>query len=292
MNARNLFLLALAGFTGGALSQNIVIDDFKSPDANARGNWHGCDAGAGITCTWGGDGLTIKSSDTDFSFYSQFDNAGCQDVTSWDTQYVHVKHSGSSAFSIAMQQNNPGCSADQAPYPETWDIVYAADYTDGSDIYIPVSHFNINKGRAVGLAFKAFRDVNAETKLSLIEIVTALPAGRTVPEKKPTGPLYFACTRPNSIAFGIDDGSPEFAQDIMKIIDEAGIKVTFFTVGNALDNPAENFTAVYKEAAAKGHQVCPLPTCLSLPPLAQDTYIHRPSRSLCIPTPTPKSKVF
>jgi len=255
MNTRNLFLLALAGFTSGVLSE--ILDDFKNPDTNARGNYHGCDVIEGISCTWGDDGLTIKSLDTDFSFYSQFDNGGCQDVTSWENQYIHVRFSGDPNFSIAMQQNNPGCSTEQAPYPETWDIVYAADYADKSDIYIPVSHFNINKGRAVGLAFKAFRNAGAETKLSLIETVAALPGGRSVPEKKPTGPLYFACTRPNSIAFGIDDGVQEFAQDIMKIIKEEGIKVTFFTVGQALDDPALNFTTVYKEAVADGHQVCP-----------------------------------
>ncbi|PWW72833.1 Carbohydrate Esterase Family 4 protein [Tuber magnatum] len=267
MNARNLFLLALGGFTSGVLSQT-VIDEFKDPGTNARGNYHGCDEGAGITCTWGGDGLTIISSDVDYSFYSQFDNAGCQDVSSWERQYVHIKFSGSHDFSIAMQQNNDGCKFDQAPYPETWDIVYAADYSDGSDIFVPVSHFNINKGRAIGIAFKAFRNAGAETKFSLLEIVSDLPGGRSVPEKKATGPLYFACTRPNSIAFGIDDGSPEFTKEIMDIIDQENIKVTFFAVGQALDDPSQNFKAVYLEAIQKGHQVCPPPKIEGLQDLA------------------------
>ena len=35
-----------------------------------------------------------------------------------------------------------------------------------------------------------------------------------------------------------------------------------------------------------------VPLRISLLPLAQDTYIHLPPRSLCIPTLTPKSKVF
>lgn len=177
---------------------------------------------------------------------------------------MHVKFEGSPNFSIALQQNNPGCNANAAPYPETWDIVYAADYSDGKDIYIPISHFNINKSRAVGLAFKAFRDVGVATKFSLIEIATGLPGGRSVPEKKPTGPLYFACTRPNSIAFGIDDGVPELANEMMQIIDEANIKVTFFTVGNALDDPSQPFTKLYQDAVKKGHQVClpPFPASL------------------------------
>lgn len=165
-----------------------------------------------------------------------------------------MKLSGSTAFSIALQQNNPQCDEAVAPYPETWDIVYAADYAVSGEIYVPLSHFNINKARAVGFAFKAFRST-ATTTLTLVELVASLPSGRTVPAKKATGSLVFQCTRPNSIAFGIDDGVPELAQQTMKIIADAGIKVTFFTVGSALYDSSGNFTAVYKEALARGHQV-------------------------------------
>ncbi|KAG0124767.1 hypothetical protein HOY82DRAFT_510203 [Tuber indicum] len=259
MNTRNLFLLALAGFTSGVLSENIVIDDFKNQGTNNLNVYHGCDEGGGISCSWGSDGLTIKSSDVDYSYYSQFTSqrgdGGCQDISSWERQFLHIKFSGSADFSVALQQNNEPCSTTQAPYPETWDIVYAADYSDGSDIYIPISHFTIDRSRAIGFAFKAFRNAGAETKFSLLEIVDALPGGRSVPEKKPTGPLYFACTRPNSIAFGIDDGVPEFAQQVMDIIEQENIKVTFFTVGQALDDSSQNFKQVYQDAIKKGHQV-------------------------------------
>lgn len=166
-----------------------------------------------------------------------------------------MKLSGSTDFSIALQQNNPACNEDLAPFPETWDVVYAADYHANGDIYIPLSHFNINKQRAVGFAFKAFRNPGADTVLSLVELVASLPAGRTAPAKKPTGPLVFQCTRPNSIAFAIDDGVPELAQQMMEIIKKANIKVTFFTTGSALLDPAANFTNIYKEALARGHQV-------------------------------------
>lgn len=213
----------------------------------------GCDEGEAISCTFSGGSLSIKSTDTDYSFYTQL-NGGCQDITGLESQYLHVKLSGSSDFSIALQQNNPSCNEAIAPYPETWDVVYAADYHSNGDIYIPLRHFNINKKRTIGIAFKAFRS-STPTVLKLVEIVATLPAGRSVPGKKATGPLFFQCTRPNSIAFGIDDGVPELAQRMMEIIRKQKIKVTFFTVGNSLYDPEGNFTAVYKEAIARGHQV-------------------------------------
>lgn len=246
-------LLPFLLFAGTALGA-LVIDEFASKDSNSLGNYHGCDDSTMIECTWDTNSLTIKSSDTDYSFYTQF-NGGCQDISGFKDQYLHISYSGSSQFSIALQQNNPSCSIDVAPYPETWDIVYAADYSNGNDIYIPLAHFNIIKERAIGWAFKAFREPNTPTTFTRVELIDSLPSGFSAPPKKETGPLYFACTRPGSIAFGIDDGIPEYMQDMMKIIDEAGIKVTFFTVGNSLDNPGLNFTNFYREAINKGHQV-------------------------------------
>lgn len=215
----------------------------------------GCDEGDGIRCTFASNKLRILSSDVDYSFYTQL-NGGCQDLGgTLSGNYLHVKLSGSVDFSIALQQNNPSCSEAVSPYPETWDVVYAADYNINGDIYVPLSHFNINKKRSLGFAFKAFRNSNVETVLSLVELVKSLPAGRNVPAKKPTGALIFQCTRPNSIAFGIDDGVPELAQQTMDIIKNSGIKVTFFTVGSALLDPQGNFTPIYQEAIKRGHQV-------------------------------------
>ncbi|KAI5801277.1 hypothetical protein EDC01DRAFT_687823 [Geopyxis carbonaria] len=246
----NFLLLAVAAVA----SAQTVIDRFASADSNALGNWHGCDEGEGITCTFGTNSLTIKSTDVDYSFYTQLNN-GCQDLTvSNPGQYLHVKYSGSAQFSIALQQNNPSCDETKSPYPQTWDIVNAADYAANGNIYIPLLHFNVVKKRSLGFAFKAFRTTTA-TKFTLVELVKALPAGVTVPAKKATGPLIFECTRPNSMAFGIDDGSPELAQETMQIIKDAGIKVTFFTTGNALLDTEGNFTAIYKEMMALGHQV-------------------------------------
>ena len=123
-----------------------------------------------MSCTFSGGSLSIKSTDTDYSFYTQL-NGGCQDITGLESQYLHVKLSGSSDFSIALQQNNPSCNEAIAPYPETWDVVYAADYNSNGDIYIPLRHFNINKKRTIGIAFKAFRS-STPTVLKLVEMLS------------------------------------------------------------------------------------------------------------------------
>jgi peptidoglycan/xylan/chitin deacetylase (PgdA/CDA1 family) len=48
---------------------------------------------------------------------------------------------------------------------------------------------------------------------------------------------------------------PELAQEVLKIIKEEGISVTFFTVGAALLDPSTNFSNVYAEVLSRGHQV-------------------------------------
>ncbi|KAI5845215.1 hypothetical protein DFP73DRAFT_584762 [Morchella snyderi] len=242
-------LLPIIAFAGSAFSE-LVLDRFENSGTNALGNWHGCDGS--MSCQWNGGSLTIQSADTDYSFFTQFNNA-CQDLGSLNSQYLHIKCSGDKQFSIALTQNNNECNVNRAPYPETWDIVNAADYSNGEDIYVPMSHFNIMKGRTLGVAFKAFRNPGASTTFSLIEIVDSAPVN--VPEKKPTGPLYFSCTRPNSIAFGIDDGIPSLAEEMMEIVDSEGIKVTFFVVGQSLDDSSLPFKNLYKRALDNGHQI-------------------------------------
>lgn len=228
-----------------------VIDQFANPDTNALGFWHGGDDPAGYTIS--GGKLTIKFTDSDLAFYSQITD-GCRDLSAYDTGYLHIAYTGSTAFSIALQQHNSACNENIAPYPETWDVVEAARYATAADIYVPISHFNIIKTRAVGFAFKGFTSTTS-TVITRVEIVKTVPAGRNIPGKLPTAPLVFSCTRPNSIAFAIDDGSPEYAQEVMKIVKEEGIKVTFFTVGAALLDTSNNLTNVYKDMLNQGHQV-------------------------------------
>ncbi|KAH7027349.1 glycosyl hydrolase [Microdochium trichocladiopsis] len=229
----------------------LVIDQFGNQNANALGMWHGGDDG--LSTTWGSQSLTLKADDSDYSFYTQV-SATCKDMTMYDNSYLHVVYSGSNKFTIAMQQHNSQCNANIAPYPETWDSLEAARYSSATDIYIPIKHFNINRSRTVGFAFKGFY-TTASTVLKKVEIVQSVPSGWKIPNKLPTGNLVFACKRPNSFAFAIDDGIPALSQEVMKIIKEENIKVTFFTVGAPLDDASTNLTNVYREMASQGHQI-------------------------------------
>jgi len=119
----------------------------------------------------------------------------------------------------------------------------------------------------VGFALKGFYTTTS-TVFSKIEIVQTVPSGFLVPSKLSTAPLIFACTRPNSFAFAIDDGDPQYAQRVVSSVAAAGIHVTFFTVGAALLDTSTNLTNVYKGMLAAGHQV------------AYHSYTHPPMEGL------------
>jgi peptidoglycan/xylan/chitin deacetylase (PgdA/CDA1 family) len=229
----------------------LVVDKFANADSNNLGNWHGGDEGMGLKYSSGK--LTITSTDADYSFYSQL-SATCSDFTKYKGSYVHIAYSGSTKFTVALQQHNTGCNADIAPFPETWDSAEASRYAKNGHIYIPMSHFKVDLTRTIGFALKGFYSSEPVT-LSVIEIVPSVPADFGIPPKDETGQLIFACKRPNSFAFAIDDGVPELAQEVLKIIREEDIKVTFFTVGAPLMDKSTNLTNVYKEMMAAGHQI-------------------------------------
>ncbi|KAI0021073.1 glycosyl hydrolase [Xylariomycetidae sp. FL0641] len=228
-----------------------VIDTFGSKDANTLGFWHGGDED--LSLTWGKNKLTIKADDPDYAFYTQVTET-CRDMTNYQGAYLHIVFSGSNKFTIALEQHNSACDESIAPFPETWDSLEAARYTSGSDIYMPLSHFNIDHTRVLGFSFKGFYTTDS-TVLSKVEIVSSVPASFKVPNKLPSGNLVFACKRPNSFAFAIDDGDPAFAQEILRVVKEEGIKVTFFTVGAPLEDPGTNLTNVYNEMKDAGHQI-------------------------------------
>ncbi|KAF9869225.1 polysaccharide deacetylase [Colletotrichum karsti] len=228
-----------------------VIDNFSKKDSNSLGFWHGGDVDTALT--WGANKLTIKAPDSDFSFYTQL-SATCADMTSYDGAYLHIAFTGSNKFSVALQQHNSKCDETIAPFPETWDSLEAARYTTGNDIYIPMTHFNIVRKRVVGIAFKGWY-TNEATTLTKVQIVSSVPNNVYIPAKLPSGNLVFACKRPNSIAFAIDDGAPEFAQEVMEVIKSENIKVTFFTVGAPLRDPSTNLSSIYKDMMAQGHQI-------------------------------------
>lgn len=257
-----MYISALLLFAGTTLSQYVLEDFAADPEVgtNARGNAHRCELFADTSgvCEITPGKLTVRSSDIDFSFITELDNVGCQDISSLNSQLIHIVLSGSTEFSVAFLQNNPGCDPNILPYPQTWDIVNAADYVsqDGGHLYIPIAHFNIDKTKAMAIAFQAFRDPNTATIFSLVEIIEfpldGVP-GFTMPEKKPTAPLYMSCTRLGSIGFGIDEGSLEYAQQLMGVLNREGIKVTFFVLGK--DLISTGFRRFYKDASDNGHQV-------------------------------------
>lgn len=230
-----------------------VIDTFQNANQNDLGKWHGGDA---LTAVISNGRLTITSSDTDYSYFTVIAD-GCRDMNAYKNSYLHIAYTGSDDFSVALQQSNSQCSDTVAPYPETWDEVDASYYNNaaGTDIYIPWSHLNINHARTVAIALRSFRKPTTPTVFSKIEVVRSPPTNWKVPAKIPSAPLYFACTRPNSFAFAVDDGSPFLAQEVMQIIKDEGITVTFFTVGQPLLDPSMNFTAIYRDMIAQGHQV-------------------------------------
>lgn len=249
-----------------ATASAFVIDTFGSTGTNDLGFWHGYDEGMSVS--YGTDQITIVADSADYNFYTQL-SGSCKDLSDWADSYVHVQYSGSNAFTIALQQHNSACDETIAPFPETWDSLEAARYASGSatDIYIPIDHFNINLNRVVGFSFKGFYTTDS-TVLKKVEIVSMVPSGWSIPTKLPSGNLVFSCKRPNSFAFAIDDGVPGLAQEVMDIIREEDIKVTFFTVGAPLLDTNTNLSSVYSEMLRAGHQV------------ALHSYTHPPMEGL------------
>lgn len=240
-------------------SGGFVVDDFARPDLNALGEWHGADDDEGMTVTYGNHEMTLRTNNSDLSWYTQL-WGGCADLRGYAGGFLHIEYSGSNKFTVALQQHNARCDEAAAPFPETWDSVEAARYAaSATDIYVPISHFAVNLTRAVGFSLKGFYTAEPTT-LRKIEIVDALPDGWGAetwlpPPKLASGRLVFACTRPNSFAFAIDDGDPRYAARVRDIIRQAGVPVTFFAVGLPLLDEGSGLAALYRELAAEGHQI-------------------------------------
>ncbi|KAI1437938.1 hypothetical protein GGR50DRAFT_569238 [Xylaria sp. CBS 124048] len=229
----------------------LVIDTFASKETNALGQWHGGDDG--IKATFGSNTVTLQTSSAELTWQTQL-TATCRDIRQWDGAYIHIAYKGSNKFSVVLQQHNEKCDSTVQPYPATWDSLEAARYATATDIYIPVNHFNVDRSRIIGVAFRGFYSTQSTT-FSKIEFVDKVPSTFKVPLKLPSGKFVFACKRPNSFAFAIDDGDPALAQQVIRTIDEAGFKATFFTVGAALLDPSTNLSNVYHEMQSKGHQI-------------------------------------
>lgn len=145
--------------------------------------------------------------------------------------------------------NDENADSNQVPAPP-----------EKTELFIPLSHFHINHNRVVSVSFTSFY-TNVSLTLRRVELVSTVPPpsaennGFLIPEKQPSGTLVLRCSRPNSFAFGIDDGQPGFAQQVMQILDEENVRATFFVVGAGLTDQSTNFTNFYREMMGKGHQV-------------------------------------
>lgn len=143
---------------------------------------------------------------------------------------------------------------------QTHNLTRVAAPSEKGELYIPLSHFEIDQTRVVSVSFHGFYTREPLT-LRRVEIVPTVPSPTEandnfrMPGKLPSGRLILRCTRPGSFAFGIDDGQPQFAQEVMRILDRENVPVTFFVVGAGLKDPETNFTQVYREMLERGHQI-------------------------------------
>ena len=101
-------------------------------------------------------------------------------------------------------------------------------------------------------------DEPVDTSIALhhVDIVSSIPDSfPRGPAKLPSGTLHQFCTVPGSFAFGIDDGRPDLAPAMMRVLEEEDALVTFFATGSGLRDEKANFSGVYREMLRKGHQV-------------------------------------
>ena len=233
----------------------LVVDTSKELNTNDLGGWHGADKG--LFTEYGPGFLRLMPQNSEMSYHTQVSRT-CFDLSPYKDKYIHISFEGTDKFTISLSENNRGCSRQQAPYPETWDSVEASRYVyKGSgrrDIFVPISHFDINLALASSIEFHGFYAKNP-LQLFKVEITSSIPAGWQAPNKLPTGKLVRSCTRKDSFAFGIDEGNPKFARQMMDILQKEGVLVTFFVVGDILMNRTTGFTEVYKEMAKRGHQI-------------------------------------
>ncbi|EAW09312.1 polysaccharide deacetylase family protein [Aspergillus clavatus NRRL 1] len=230
----------------------VMIDTFHDTYRNNLGFWHG--PGEDLPVKYGGSYVRFFPSDPDHNYHTQLASEGCFSLLPYQDQYLHVEFSGTNKFSISLNQNNRECDARRKPYPETWDSVEAARYALGHHIFVPLAHFHIDLSNVLSVSFNGFYTGETLT-LHKVEIVSELPMRLRLPDKLESGSMVLRCTRPNSFAFGIDDGLPQFAQQVMDILEKEGILVTFFVVGAGLRSEDTNFTQVYREMLRRGHQI-------------------------------------
>ncbi|KAJ9272679.1 CAZyme family CE4 [Paecilomyces variotii] len=250
-SAMLLFFWILLEVLADHQTDGFVVDTFSRADSNNLNSWHG--TGEHMPVQYGDNYVELSPTDPDQNYHTQF-SSYCFDMRPYDNMYLHVVFSGTDKFSISFNENNNQCDPRVRPYPATWDTVEAARYARDGHIYVPLSHFAIDMSKALSVSFHGFY-TRENVTLYRVEIVPEVPRYFEIPRKLPSGTMVLRCRRPNSFAFGIDDGQPEFAQEVMQIIEEEGILVTFFVVGTGLMTKDTNFTEVYREMLRRGHQI-------------------------------------
>ncbi|KAL4918628.1 hypothetical protein BDW62DRAFT_210454 [Aspergillus aurantiobrunneus] len=230
----------------------LVIDTFTDPEQNDLGFWHG--PSTNLESKPGKGYVRLFPTDPDQNYHTELAPATCFDMRPYKHMYLHIVFSGSTKFSVSLNQHNEKCDSRRSPFLQTWDSIETERYARGNDIYVPLDHFDVDQSRTVSVAFHGFYSQEVLT-LYKVEIVSEPPQGSYVPPKLETGKLFLHCTKPNSFAFGIDDGMPHLVQDVMKILEEEDVLVTFFVVGAGLRDKEANFSQVYTEMLRRGHQV-------------------------------------
>ncbi|KAI9374088.1 hypothetical protein BJX61DRAFT_345481 [Aspergillus egyptiacus] len=234
------------------VSTHMVIDTFADSERNDLGFWHG--PSTNLASEHSNGYVRLYPTDPDQNYHTELGPATCFDMRPYKHMYLHVVFSGSTKFSISLNQHNEKCDSRRSPILETWDTIEVDRYSRGNDIYVPLDHFNIDQSRTVSVSFHGFYSEEPLT-LYKVEIEPEIPSGFYVPPKLETGELFLHCTRPNSFAFGIDDGLPHLVQEVMTILEEEDILVTFFVVGAGLRDKEANFSQVYNEMLQRGHQI-------------------------------------
>ena len=250
--------VAIKPFRSGVEPRNaqasLLIDGFGNPDANALGHWHGGDEGMKIS--YSNHEVVLHSTDADSNYYTGLFET-CGDLSGRNADFLHISYSGHNKFSVSLQQatSDSNCETDAEPGIATWDSVQASRYSqNGKEIYIPISHFHINKQKTIAVAVRAFHSKHHVT-LKKVEIVQSVPKDFKIPARLANTDLLFSCSRPDSFAFGIDDGEPKLAQRVKQILDNEKLRATFFTVGSGIVDPDTNFTNFYNEMIDEGHQI-------------------------------------
>ncbi|KAJ3070150.1 hypothetical protein HK102_006745, partial [Quaeritorhiza haematococci] len=251
----------------------LLIDDFASATFNRLGGEHYCWDSVGCTRSVSGNTLTINvagstpSAYADATWETWLTYNGCFDVSGYGFLRIAATVPTGHDFTIGLTQLNSLCRNDLGQDIQTWGEVIASQYIVTAnrtafasgvrvDLYVPLSAFNIDLRHVRNLRLSGFTRTGgyAFHRIELVP-VGGVPGGVTTRPPQTTAPMHLLCKKPNTIAFGIDDGVPELTTRVFDIINRKNIKVTFFTTGAGIENTALPFASLYRNASLNGHEI-------------------------------------